>query len=378
MNCINHPDRERSAFCQICGKPLCDACARRVGSAVYCEEDLAARLAGNMPPTAASTNPYADPAAPLDSGEPKPWLALMLGFIPGVGAMYNGQFAKGLLHIAVFAVLVSFSNNNGIFGLFVAGWMAYMVIEAYQTAIARRDGKPLPNAFGLNDLSDKFSQRVSNAAPYTPPSTSSTQSAEYVYTPPSSTVPPAQGAEYAYAPPQAANPYAVPPVPPPPYTPYTGSRLPSGAVWMIVLGIFFLLGTSHRFPLFHAAIFWPLMLIVLGVFTFIRRAQFANVVNDGTTQYKLHLLHAGRGAFWMVLTGVLLFLHISNIFPLQDSWPFWMIFAGVWMFIERMFTQRVAAEAYVPPTNPVVTPPPAAPGTAIVPQTYEADKEEGR
>ena len=30
----------------------------------------------------------------------------MLGLIPGVGAMYNGQFFKGLIHVVVFAVLV--------------------------------------------------------------------------------------------------------------------------------------------------------------------------------------------------------------------------------------------------------------------------------
>ena len=45
MNCANHPDRERIAFCQNCGKPLCQECARTVGSAVFCEPCLAARLA---------------------------------------------------------------------------------------------------------------------------------------------------------------------------------------------------------------------------------------------------------------------------------------------------------------------------------------------
>ena len=35
MNCANHPDRERVAFCQNCGKPLCQECTRTVGSAVY-------------------------------------------------------------------------------------------------------------------------------------------------------------------------------------------------------------------------------------------------------------------------------------------------------------------------------------------------------
>ena len=31
-----------------------------------------------------------------------------------------------------------------------------MAIEAYHTAKARRDGTPLPNPFGLNDLSERL------------------------------------------------------------------------------------------------------------------------------------------------------------------------------------------------------------------------------
>ena len=44
----------------------------------------------------------------------------MLGLIPGVGAMYNGQFIKGLIHVVIFAVLVSAAHLYGIFGLFIA------------------------------------------------------------------------------------------------------------------------------------------------------------------------------------------------------------------------------------------------------------------
>lgn len=71
--------------------------------------------------------------------------------------MYNGQFAKGLAHLGIFAILVSLSDNvNGIFGLFVTGWVFYQAFEAYHTARARRDGLPLPNAFGLNDIGERL------------------------------------------------------------------------------------------------------------------------------------------------------------------------------------------------------------------------------
>ncbi len=85
-----------------------------------------------------------------------PVLAGLLGFIPGVGAMYNGQFVKALAHVLIFAVFVSLSDKSFVFGLLVAAWVFYQVFDAAQTAKARRDGLPLPNPFGLNDLGTRL------------------------------------------------------------------------------------------------------------------------------------------------------------------------------------------------------------------------------
>src|SRR5271170_7352988 len=142
MNCPNHPDAAAVAYCQNCGKQLCSACMRSVGGVVYCESCLAARLSSQ----AATAQP---PQYPMHA---HPVLAGLLGFIPGVGAMYNGQFVKALAHVLIFAVFVSLSDRNSFFGLLVAAWTFYQVFDAAQTAIARRDGLPLPNPFGLNDL----------------------------------------------------------------------------------------------------------------------------------------------------------------------------------------------------------------------------------
>src|ERR1700722_17719361 len=229
MNCANHPDRERVAFCQDCGKPLCQECIRTVGSSVYCEQSLAARLGGvGVPPPSGGSYPYPGsdgaipPPPPPLPGEPNPGLAALLGFIPGVGAMYNGQYAKGVVHLIVFAILVSLADDHGIFGLFIAGWVCYQVIEAHHTARARRDGTPLPNPFGLNDLSERlgFGKAWPNAAVTTPApqgtASDATQTTGAPYAPPPPSYPPQPNASWSA--PWDSYAYAPPPVPPiPPY-----------------------------------------------------------------------------------------------------------------------------------------------------------------
>ena len=86
------------------------------------------------------------------SGVPNPAAAAVLGLIPGVGAMYNGQFFKGLIHVVIFAVLISITTHYGIFGIFIGAWVLYQSFEAYHTAKARRDGQPLPDPLGLNEV----------------------------------------------------------------------------------------------------------------------------------------------------------------------------------------------------------------------------------
>src|SRR5689334_5552614 len=102
MNCANHPDAPAAAYCRTCGKPLCSVCARDIRGVVYCEECLASHISGTMPPPgAAGVAPGVEPPR----GTPSPVLAAILGFIPGVGAMYNGEFAKGFVHVLIFATL---------------------------------------------------------------------------------------------------------------------------------------------------------------------------------------------------------------------------------------------------------------------------------
>ena len=251
-------------------------------------------------------------------GMPNPNAAAVLGIIPGVGAMYNGQLFKGLIHVVIFAVLVSLTDYSGIFGLFIAGWVFYQSFEAYHTAKARRDGLPLPDPFGLNELGNWLSHSFRGTpmppnAPGQPgagvdPATGQVPPAQPGAGPANWGVPPGgypavdpgsyqanyPGYAPGYVPPQApytgaypgTNPNLDPNYPgayPPGYVPpgYIPPVPPAGPfgwrrrepVWAIVLiglGVLLLLKRASFFaPFVHFT--WPILLIGLGVFFIIRR-----------------------------------------------------------------------------------------------------------
>jgi len=140
MDCVNHSGVTATAYCQTCGKPLCANCVRNAaGGQILCE------------PCQASWQAFQQPFVVPPSG-PHPSAAAILGLIPGVGAMYNGQFFKGLIHVVIFAVLVSITEYHGIFGIFIGAWCLYQSFEAFHTARALRDGQPPPDPLGLNEV----------------------------------------------------------------------------------------------------------------------------------------------------------------------------------------------------------------------------------
>ena len=86
---------------------------------------------------------------------PSPFLALVLGLIPGVGAVYNGQYAKGVLHVVVFGGLISVISSGAadgsepLFALLIGLMVFYMPIEAFRTARAMERGETVDELSGL-------------------------------------------------------------------------------------------------------------------------------------------------------------------------------------------------------------------------------------
>src|SRR5437016_9625437 len=153
MNCANHPNVAAVAFCRTCGKPLCANCTRSVHGVIYCESCLAARLEGvqpNVPPPAAgfvSSGPVATPGAGPNAG----LAGVLAGFFPfGVGAVYCGQYAKGLAHLLIFSGLiwgVSTANDNiaPVLGIAIGFFYIYQIVDAVRSARAVQMGQPAPD-----------------------------------------------------------------------------------------------------------------------------------------------------------------------------------------------------------------------------------------
>ena len=153
---------------------------------------------------------------------PNPTLAAFLGFIPGVGAAYNGQYQKGVLHVLMLPMLVSMVDADEIFGFLIPVYIGYMVVDAYKTALARVRREPPPDYLGLRNLLGSAERPISAAF----------------------------GLDTAEVKVEAAEPDA--------------GRPPLAAIVLIVLGAVLLFGNMGWIPRRPVATFWPVILIVVG------------------------------------------------------------------------------------------------------------------
>jgi hypothetical protein len=378
------PATDRVGFCQDCGTPLTPETIRSVGAGVFCEPCLTARVAA-APPAAGFV-----PPAP---GDAHPVLAGFLGIIPGVGAMYNGQYAKGVFHLVVFVVLSSLGSHvNDIFKLFCFFWFCYQIIDAYQTAKARQEGRPLPNPFGFNEIGERMgfgrgwtysgtgwtstpNAATPNAtAPNSAGSSAPVPPAAYPYTAPVSSGPGWVG----YVPPTN---FAAAPVPPPPsaaqagaawgqapyaqtYAPTYGDvtstpyappvvpvtparRFPVGALWLVGLGVVFLLAEfapewgldwslSGRWLL-------PLLFAGLAIWSATRRISLG-----------VRSVRAFRGSIILMTLALLFAFQAADFAGLQRTWPVFLIVLGVLLIAERTALNTIGFAAAATPSSSFV------------------------
>jgi hypothetical protein len=201
-------------YCRSCGKPLNEATVRNAHGTIYCEEHIPMQPQ-SVPaipiPAAAPESPYASPYTaaappPIAHQDASPGLAFVLGLIPGVGAIYNGQYAKGLVHVIIIGLTISILSNGAargfepLLGLMLAGFWFYMAFEAYHTARRRQQG------LVVDEFSSLFPMR--------------------------------DGAH----------------------------SFPIAPILLIVLGIIFLLNNLDLFEVERVIRYWPVLLIALGIY----------------------------------------------------------------------------------------------------------------
>ncbi|MFI5089037.1 MAG: B-box zinc finger protein [Terriglobales bacterium] len=228
MNCAVHNQTPAVAYCRTCGKAVCEQCKRDVRGVIYCEDCLAARVEGTLPPgVAAAVPPGAISAAGAPISGANPAVATLLGFIPGVGAIYNGQVVKGLIHVVILGGAFWGANRtdgNPFFVLLTIFFWAYMVWDAYATAKAMQERRPVPDPFGLGANLP--------AAETTAPAS------------------PGPGSDLVRH----------------------GPHVPTAAIVLIGLGVVFLLDNLGIFHWHWMGHLWPVILIVIGVWLIVRRA----------------------------------------------------------------------------------------------------------
>jgi protein-S-isoprenylcysteine O-methyltransferase Ste14 len=81
-----------------------------------------------------------------------------LGLIPGLGAVYNGEYTKAIIHVAIWGGLLAAGITGALGDLYALGWIAfglfpiYMSVDAYRVAKARLAGVPMSQASPTGQL----------------------------------------------------------------------------------------------------------------------------------------------------------------------------------------------------------------------------------
>src|SRR5208282_3885897 len=113
-----------AGYCRHCGKMLTPETLREVRGVYYCPDCLATMVGQAQPRPAPGGGRAATAAA--------------LGIIPGLGAVFNGEYGKAVIHVLVFGTIISLIERQpAIFVPALVAWIFYMPFDAYQTAKAK-------------------------------------------------------------------------------------------------------------------------------------------------------------------------------------------------------------------------------------------------
>jgi hypothetical protein len=136
MNCAYHSHNGATVSCNGCGKPLCPSCDHRIKGFPYCQDCIV--LGVDL-----LRSRYRAPNAAHLTKQTSPLISLVLSFIcPGLGAAYNGQTHKALVHFGVSVGLFQLAllSRLPFFFLGVIGMWFYSMVDAWKTARLIKSG----------------------------------------------------------------------------------------------------------------------------------------------------------------------------------------------------------------------------------------------
>ena len=126
MYCAYHTASVARVQCTSCARPLCHACDHRIKGYPYCQDCIVLGVEGL--------------SRSYDNDRPRgrARLAALFAVLPGMGAVYNRQNIKAVVHfvsiIGLFE-LASLKVAAGVFALAGLAFYLYSIIDAYRTAM---------------------------------------------------------------------------------------------------------------------------------------------------------------------------------------------------------------------------------------------------
>src|SRR5262245_6006577 len=138
MNCSYHAKNPSTVQCSQCARSLCPACDHRIRGFPFCQDCIVAGV--EMLRYQQSRNSDAH----VIRRKTSPFVATFLSFfVPGLGAAYNGQTSKAIVHFAIFASffqMAVLTNGVHFFILGVLGTWLFAAVDACRTAQLMRAG----------------------------------------------------------------------------------------------------------------------------------------------------------------------------------------------------------------------------------------------
>lgn len=136
MYCAYHPKNPAVVQCNQCARPLCPVCDHRIRGFPFCQDCIVAGVE--------LLRQYSQSApANVIRRKSSPFVATLLSFVPGLGAAYNGQTSKAIVHFAIFASFFQMAvvtQGMHFFVLGVLGTWLFAAVDACRTAQLMRAG----------------------------------------------------------------------------------------------------------------------------------------------------------------------------------------------------------------------------------------------